>query len=58
MSPGKFDVDTPLKVKKEVFNVVENYLTQPGHSQSVENFVRKIGKNDSYIYNHEVRTYF
>lgn len=23
----------------------------------MENFVRKIGKNDSFIYNHEVRTY-
>jgi len=26
-------------------------------SKNTENFVRKIGKNDSFIYNHEMRTY-
>lgn len=26
-------------------------------NQSTEAFIRKTGKNDSYVYNHEVRTF-
>ena len=53
--PGQFDINTPSKVKKEVFHVVENYLS--AQTSTNENFVRKIGKNDSFIYNHEERIY-
>jgi hypothetical protein len=55
MPPGQIDVNTPAKVKKEVFHVQETYLQQT--SDQVENFVKRTGKNDSFIYNHEVRTY-
>jgi hypothetical protein len=50
---------TPAKIKKEVFHVVETYLHTPKTEKdpSAENLVRKIGKNDSFIYNHEIRTY-
>lgn len=55
MLPGQFDINTPSKVKKEVFHVVETFLRQT--SNNTEAFVRKFGKNDSFIYTHEVRTY-
>ena len=55
MQPGAFDVNTPGKVKKEVFNVSETFLTSTG--KNTEAFVRKVGKNDSFIYTHEVRTF-
>jgi len=51
--PGMFDINTPKSVKKEVFQISETFLTAT--KESTEAFVRKIGKNDSYIYNHEVR---
>jgi len=54
MLPGQFDIQTPNKVKKEVFNVTENFLAQ---TSTTENFVRKTGKNDSFTYIHEERTY-
>ena len=51
-----FDINTPATVKKEVFHVSETYLesSAPG---APEVFIRKVGKNDSYIYNHEVRLF-
>jgi hypothetical protein len=55
MPIGNFDVNTPAKVKKEVFHVAETFLNAT--SQNTEAFVRKVGKNDSFIYHHEVRTY-
>ena len=53
--PGKFDVDTPPEIKKEVFSAEETFLTST--KGKTEAFVRKIGRNDSYIYNHEIRHY-
>ena len=55
MQPGRFDIEVPGKVKKEVFEIVETYLNPTKGNSEV--FVRKIGKNDSYVYNHEVRLY-
>lgn len=53
--PGMFDINTPNKVKKEVFQIEETFLqsTKAGY----EAVIRKIGKNDSYTYTHEVRQY-
>ena len=50
-----FDINTPNKVKKEVFQIEETFLqsTKAGY----EAVIRKIGKNDSYTYTHEVRQY-
>jgi len=53
--PGMFDIDAPATVKKEVFQSEETFLAAT--KESTENFIRKVGKNDSYIYTHEVRTY-
>ena len=53
--PNEFDIETPNKVKKEVFQAEEIFLTAT--KESTEAFMRKVGKNDSYIYTHEVRQY-
>lgn len=53
--PGMFDIDTPKKIKKEVFQSEETFLQAT--KGTTEAFIRKIGKNDSYIYTHEVRQY-
>ena len=50
-----FDIDTPSKIKKEVFQIEETFLQAT--KDTTEAFIRKIGKNDSYIYTHEVRQY-
>ena len=55
MPPGQFDLHTPSKVKKEVFHVIDTFLIQT--SSNTEAFLRKYGKNDSFIYNHEVKIY-
>ena len=53
--PGEFEITLPKGVKKEYFNMEETFLTATG--DQVENFIRKVGKNDSYNYNHEIRFY-
>jgi len=53
--PGDYDINTPKNVKKEVFMVEETFLIATG--EQVENFLRKIGKNDSFTYSHEIRFY-
>jgi len=53
--PGDYDISTPKNVKKEVFMVEETFLIATG--DQVENFLRKIGKNDSFTYSHEIRFY-
>lgn len=53
--PGAFDILMPKGCKKEVFQIEEHFLM--GSNQSTEAFIRKTGKNDSYVYNHEVRTF-
>ena len=53
--PGMFDIDTPKSIKKEVFQTEETFLYAT--NDNTEAFVRKVGKNDSYIYTHEYRQY-
>ena len=53
--PQGFDIVTPENIKKEVFQAEETFLVST--KGKTEALVRKIGKNDSYIYNHEVRQY-
>jgi len=48
-------LNTPKDIKKEFFSVEETFLNATGGQN--ETLVRKIGKNDSYTYNHEVRIY-
>ena len=50
-----FDIDVPSSVKKEVFEIEETFLIAT--KENTEAILRKIGKNDSYMYHHEVRTY-
>jgi hypothetical protein len=51
--PGEYDINTPNNVKKEVFMVEETFLIATG--DQVENFIKKVGKNDSFTYSHEIR---
>ncbi len=56
--PGEFEITLPKNVKdvkKEYFQLEETFLVATG--DQVENFVRKVGKNDSFNYNHEIRFY-
>ena len=53
--PGNFDIDVPNSVKKEVFEIEEIFLIAT--KENTEALLKKIGKNDSYIYYHEVKTY-
>ena len=39
----------------EFFQIEEVFLLAQG--DLIENFVRKTGKNDSFTYSHEMRTY-
>lgn len=53
--PGMFDIDVPNSIKKEVFQIEETFLSTT--KAGTEACIRKIGKNDSYTYTHEVRQY-
>lgn len=53
--PGEFEIQLPKNVKKEFFQLEETFLIATG--DQVENFIRKVGKNDSFNYNHEIRFY-
>ena len=55
MIPGMFDVNTPQDMKKEVFQEEITFLAST--KGNTEAFVQKYGKNDSYVYKHEVRVY-
>jgi len=55
MKPGEYEINLPKGVKKEFFQIEENFLIATG--DQVENFIRKTGKNDSFNYNHEIRFY-
>jgi acetylglutamate kinase len=44
----------PRNVKKEYFNIEETFLLINVEDQ-IDNVVRKIGKNDSFIYYHETK---
>jgi hypothetical protein len=52
---NNFELNTPKDFKKECFSVEETFLMQT--QGQTEALVRKIGKNDSYTYNNEVRIY-
>ena len=52
---GIFEVNLPSKVKTECFQIEEVFLVATG--DMVENFLRKAGKNDSFTYSHEMRSY-
>lgn len=45
----------PRNVKKEYFNIEETFLQFTADEQ-IDNLVRKIGKNDSFIYYHETKS--
>jgi hypothetical protein len=55
--PKQYDVMTPKNIKKEVFTVEETYLHKTSEKDQIEDFITKIGKNDSFVYTHEVRLY-
>ena len=50
-----YDIQVPRSIKKEYFNLEENFLIFTSDEQ-IENVARKIGKNDSFVYYHETRT--
>ena len=49
-----YDFTVPRSVKKEYFNIEETFLIFTTDEQ-IDNVVRKIGKNDSFIYYHETK---
>jgi len=52
---GEYEINLPKGIKKEFFQIEETFLVATG--DQVENFIRKVGKNDSFNYNHEIRFY-
>lgn len=55
VSGGNPEVVAPKDVKMEYFQIEEVFLVASG--DMVENFLRKAGKNDSFTYSHEIRSY-
>jgi hypothetical protein len=51
----QYDIKTPQSVRKETFIVEETFLFSTG--DKIENFIRKVGKNDSFSYVHEIRNF-
>lgn len=51
---NNYDLTVPRNVKKEYFNIEETFLMLTSEEQ-IDNVVRKIGKNDSFIYYHETK---
>lgn len=51
---NNYDIQVPKNIKKEYFNLDETFLIFSSSDQ-IDNVVRKIGRNDSYIYNHETK---
>jgi hypothetical protein len=51
---GHFEVSAPRDVKMEYFQIEEAFLIV---GDMMENFLRKTGKNDSFAYSHEMRSY-
>lgn len=51
---SNYDLSVPRNVKKEYFNIEETFLMLSSEEQ-IDNVVRKIGKNDSFIYYHETK---
>ena len=51
---SNYDLTVPRNVKKEYFNIEETFLMLSSEEQ-IDNVVRKIGKNDSFIYYHETK---
>ena len=52
---GQLEIQYPKSVKIEIFYIEEVFLKTTGDRD--ENFLRKAGKNDSFTYSHETRTY-
>lgn len=46
-------IDLPKDIKFETFNAIEIFLQLSG--DQVDNFLRRSGKDDTYIYTHEIR---
>jgi hypothetical protein len=46
-------IDLPIDIKFETFNAIEIFLQLSG--DQVDNFLRRSGKDDTYIYTHEIR---
>lgn len=56
VDPNYHDLKLPKQIKMELFVVTEAFLQVPNEQQiDGINLVRKIGKNDSFIYSHEIR---
>lgn len=53
---GNFELIAPKNLKIEFFQIEEIFLVS-GQSEMQENFLRKAGKNDSFTYSHEIRSY-
>ena len=50
---NRFEVYLPEGIKREVFEIEEIFLATKAGAES--NAIRKIGKNDSYTYSHEMK---
>jgi hypothetical protein len=54
---GNFEVMVPKNVKLEFFQIEEVFLSHTTEKKEGEVFLRKAGKNDSFTYSYEHRTY-
>ena len=48
------DINVPKNIKREFFQLDETFLLTNNNSPYEINLIRKIGKNDAFIYSNEV----
>lgn len=49
------DINVPKNIKREFFQLDETFLMTNKNSPFDTNLLRKVGKNDAFIYSNEVR---
>ena len=48
----------PTNIRREFFQIDETFLVTPTNQLVDSNIVRKVGKNDAYVYQNEVKFLF
>lgn len=55
VNKNNHDIKVPKSIKREFFQLDESFLMVAGDFRDASNIVRKIGKNDAFIYSNEIR---
>jgi hypothetical protein len=55
VNKNNHDIKVPKSIKREFFQLDESFLIVAGDFRDASNIVRKIGKNDAFIYSNEIR---